>query len=226
MTLMEMVRSMMSYTYLPDSFQGYALEIIAYIINLVPPKSISPTPTELQTGHKPSLKHARIWGSPAPVLKENAGKLESRTKVCLFVGYPRRTKDDLFYCPKDKKVIVSINARFLEEDYMMNHKPSSRVIIEELRKDIHASSILQYKKIHHWQMAFHYLEVVGGLSLLVNDDPESGSKPAQHVTDDTHSQRVSHHSGRVYDNLIDTCSWESLLIIPDEQDTNPATTMR
>jgi len=63
--------------------------------------------------------------------------------VCLFVGYLRGTKGDLFYGPKDQKVIVSTNARFLEEDYIMNYKPRSRVFIEELRKDIwtHVSSI-------------------------------------------------------------------------------------
>ena len=49
----------------------------------------------------------------------------------------------MFYCPKDQKVIVSTNARFLEEDYVMNHKPKSRIVLEELRGDrlTHTSSI-------------------------------------------------------------------------------------
>ena len=47
MTLMEMVRSMMSYSDLPDFFWGYALEMTAYILNLVPSKSVSSTPIEL-----------------------------------------------------------------------------------------------------------------------------------------------------------------------------------
>jgi len=52
-------------------------------------------------------------------------------------------KGGLFYSPKNQKVIVSINTQFLEENYMMNHKPRSIVVIEELRKYIstHASSI-------------------------------------------------------------------------------------
>ena len=58
-TLMDMVRSMMSYSYLPNSFWGYALETAAYILNLVPSKSVPTTPTELWTRRKPSLKH--IW---------------------------------------------------------------------------------------------------------------------------------------------------------------------
>ena len=130
---MEMVRSMMSYSDWPDSFWGYALETVAYILNLVPSKSVPTTPIELWTGRKPSLSHIQIWGSPTHVLSGNTGKLESRTEVCLFVGYPKGTKGGLFYSPKNQKVIVSTNARFLEEDYVMNHKPRSKAILEEVR---------------------------------------------------------------------------------------------
>ena len=76
---MDIVKSLMSYLDLPVSFWGYALKIAAYIINLVPSKSVPTTPTELWTGRKPSLRHIRIWGSLAYVLKRNTDKLESRT---------------------------------------------------------------------------------------------------------------------------------------------------
>ena len=130
---MDMVRSMMSYSDLPISFWGHALETAAYILNLVPSKSVLSTPTELWTGRQPSLRHVRIWGSPAHVLKVDTDKLESRTEVCLFVGYPRGTKCGLFYSPKDRKVFFSTNARFLEEDYVIDHKPKSKIVLEELR---------------------------------------------------------------------------------------------
>ena len=86
----------------------------AYILNLVPSKSVSSTPTELWSGRKPSLGQIRIWGSPAHVLVGDAGKLEPRTEVRLIVGYPRGMKGGLFYSPRDQRVIVSTNARFLE----------------------------------------------------------------------------------------------------------------
>ena len=59
-TLLDMVRSMLSYSSLPESFWGYALEIAAYILNLVPSKFVSKTATELWKGRKPSLNHIRI----------------------------------------------------------------------------------------------------------------------------------------------------------------------
>ena len=43
-TLLEMVRSMMSYSTLPIFFWGYALKTIMHILNLVPSKSVPNTP--------------------------------------------------------------------------------------------------------------------------------------------------------------------------------------
>ena len=69
------------------------------------------------------------------MLKGKTGKLEPRTEVCMFVGCPKGIRGVLFYNPLDKKVFVSINATFLEDDYMINFKPRSKVVLEELRYD-------------------------------------------------------------------------------------------
>ena len=130
-TLQDMVRSMLSYSSLPISFWGYAIETAMYLLNLVPSKTVPKTPTELWKGRKPSLSHIRIWGAPAHVLRKDPNKLESRTEVCMFVGYPKGTRGGLFYSPSDKKVIVSTHATFLEEDYISNFKPKSKIILEE-----------------------------------------------------------------------------------------------
>ena len=38
----------------------------------------------------------------------------------------------IFYNPNEKKVIASTHVTFLEEDYMNNFKPMSKVVLEEL----------------------------------------------------------------------------------------------
>ena len=138
-TLKEMVRSMMSYSDLPHSFWGFALETAAYILNAVPTKAAPNTPVELWTGRKPSLRHFRIWGCPAHVLTGDASMVEPKTEVCFFVGYPKGTKGGLFYNPKSQRVFVSTNARFLEDDYVINHKPRSHIVLEEIRTDINVT---------------------------------------------------------------------------------------
>ena len=78
-----MVQSMMGYAHLPDTFWGYAVEIIVYILNNVPSKSVSKTPFELWKGHKGSLQHFRIWGCPTHVFSHKPK--ETRTA---FEGVP------------------------------------------------------------------------------------------------------------------------------------------
>ena len=130
-----MVRSMMSFAQLPDSFSGYAAETAAYILNMVPSKSVSKTPYELLRGCKGSLRHFRIWRYPAHVLLQNSKKLERRSKLCLFVGYPRKEmKDDLFYDPQENRVFVSTNVTFLEKDHVRNHQPRSKLVLSEISK--------------------------------------------------------------------------------------------
>ncbi|KAH9679431.1 hypothetical protein KPL71_026128 [Citrus sinensis] len=54
-----------------------------------------------------------------------------KTPIELWSG----TRGGLFYSPQDRKVIVSTHFTSLEEDYINNFKPKSKVILEELSSD-------------------------------------------------------------------------------------------
>ena len=58
--------------------------------------------------------------------------MDFRIEVCMFIKYPKGTRGGIFYSIKDKKVFVSTHATFLEDDYMKNYKPKSKIILEEL----------------------------------------------------------------------------------------------
>ena len=77
----------------------------------------------------------RIWGCPAHVLDKDAKKLEPRSELCMFVGYPKGTKGGMFYNPKEQKVIISTHATFLKESYINDFKSRSKVVLEELSGD-------------------------------------------------------------------------------------------
>ena len=121
----------MSYLELPLFLWGYAFETAMYILNLVSIKSVPKTPREMWTGHKPSLQHLQIWGCPAHVLKGKMNKLETRSEVCSFIGYPKGTLGWYFYDSREQKVFVSTNAIFLEDDYIMNHKSKGMIDLRE-----------------------------------------------------------------------------------------------
>ena len=107
-----------------------------HILNLVPSKSVPNTPKELWNARKPSIRYLHIWGCSTHVLKRKSDKLEAKTEVCTFLGYSKETKGDLFYNHKDNKVLVSTNAKFLEDDYVNNFSPGSKVILAEIDKPI------------------------------------------------------------------------------------------
>ena len=110
-----MMRFMFSYNSLLSSFWGYALQTTMYILNVVSSKSVPKTPLEMWSSRKASLRHFRIWGCPAHVLKSKTKNLESRSQMCLFDT--KETMGGFFYSSEENKVFVSTNATFLEEEY-------------------------------------------------------------------------------------------------------------
>ena len=68
------------------------------------------------------------------MLKEKFDKLQSKTEVVFLVGHPKETVEGLFYSHKDNKVFVSANAKFLENDYMNDYTPKSRVVLDEMNE--------------------------------------------------------------------------------------------
>ncbi|XP_057481980.1 uncharacterized protein LOC130768889 [Actinidia eriantha] len=203
------------------------------------------TPTKLWNGCNPNLQHVRIWNSSAYMLKGKADKLESRTDVCFFVGYPRKTKGGLFYCPKDHKVIVSTNARFLEDDYVMNHKSKSRIVLEELRRDrlTHNSSIPIVQEeapqdrvidiplprcsgrnvVTQVDTETQHADTIKTLvSQPVHDDGKQRSESTEKLNSDTQAHVMPHRSRRVRCQL-DRYMFlgESYNMIPNELNTKP-----
>ncbi|KAL0404319.1 UNVERIFIED_CONTAM: Transposon Ty1-BL Gag-Pol polyprotein [Sesamum radiatum] len=106
-TLLDMVRSMMSFTELPLSFWGYALETAAKLLNMAPCKTVAQMPYQIWHSKPASYKYLRVWGSPAYVKRQVGDKLDSRSSLFRFVGYPKKTAGYYFYDPSEQKVFVS-----------------------------------------------------------------------------------------------------------------------
>ena len=71
---------------------------------------------EIWTGQKLILSQIRIWGCLAYVLKQSSDKLDAKSELCWFVGYPKGTiRGYYFYSKFYMKVFVSINVKFMEE---------------------------------------------------------------------------------------------------------------
>lgn len=138
-TLMDMVRSMMSYSTLPLGLWIEALKTAIHILNRVPSKSVPKTPYELWTGRVPSLNHLKVWGSPAEakVFNPNIAKSDTKTVNCHFIGYPEKSKGYRFYCPeKYTKFVEAGHGVFLEDEMMRGSMVARKIDLEEKR--VHA----------------------------------------------------------------------------------------
>ena len=123
---------MMSNSELPKSFWGYALETAVYLLNRVPNKLVDKTPYEMWCNKKPVLAHIKIWGCLAYVKRIELDKLGTKSKICLFVGYPKETRGNYFYNPSEQKVFVSKHATFLEKEFLQKESSGSKIELDEV----------------------------------------------------------------------------------------------
>ena len=106
-TLLNMVRSMMSFSKLLILLWGYALETSVLVLNVLPSKYVASTPYEIWKGKKPVFSYFIVCDCPAHVKKHDTDKLESRTEFWRFVGYPKETLGYYFYRPKEHSIFVA-----------------------------------------------------------------------------------------------------------------------
>ena len=123
---------MMSLTYLPLSFWGYALEIAAFILNRAPSKSVETTPYELWFGKRPKLSFLKVWGCDAYVKNLQPDKLKPKLEKCVFIGYPKETVGYTFYHRSEGKIFVAKNGSSLEKEFLSKEVSGRKVELDEV----------------------------------------------------------------------------------------------
>ncbi|KAL0406274.1 UNVERIFIED_CONTAM: hypothetical protein Slati_3941300 [Sesamum latifolium] len=121
---------MMSFTKLPPSFWGYMLETVAKLLNKAPSKSVPQTPYRYGMASLRPTSTWRVWGSPVFVKRLVGDKLDSRSSLCRFIGYPKETAGYYFYDLTEQKIFVSRNAVFLKKGFPSDSR-RDEVLIEE-----------------------------------------------------------------------------------------------
>ncbi|GAB2293109.1 hypothetical protein Dimus_038245 [Dionaea muscipula] len=114
-TIMNMVRSMLKNKKLPLQLWAEAAATAVYLMNRSPTKGLGDvTPQEVWSGHKPSVKHFRVFGSLVYVhiLSQLRRKLDDRSKKYIFVGYDTSSRGYELMDPTTKHVINSRDCQF------------------------------------------------------------------------------------------------------------------
>ncbi|KAL0406042.1 UNVERIFIED_CONTAM: hypothetical protein Slati_3918100 [Sesamum latifolium] len=138
----------MSFTKLPPSFWGYALETAAKLLNIAPSKSVPRTPYEIWHDKPASYKYLRVWCSSAYVKRLVGDKLDSRSSLCRFIGYPKETAGYYFYDSAEQKIFISRNAVFLEKSFSSDNR-RDEVLIEESSGEPHHDNTTSFEPTVH-----------------------------------------------------------------------------
>ena len=121
-TIIERVRCMLLDADLNKTFWAEAATTAAYLLNRIPCRSDAVTPEEMWTNQKPDLSNIRIFGckSMVHIPKEKRRKLDSKSIECILLGYCTNTKAYRLYNISTKKIIISRDVIFLENNSKVN----------------------------------------------------------------------------------------------------------
>ncbi|KAL0455625.1 UNVERIFIED_CONTAM: hypothetical protein Slati_0901700 [Sesamum latifolium] len=64
---------------------------MAKLLNIAPSKTVPQMSYEIWHGKPASCKYLRGWGNPTCVKRLVEDKLDSRSSLCRFIGYPKET---------------------------------------------------------------------------------------------------------------------------------------
>lgn len=119
-TIMNMVRCMLTEKKLPKTLWAEAVNWSVHVLNRSPTLAVSnTTPEEAWSKIKPSVSHFRIFGCTAYVhIPDNQRtKLDEKSFKCIFLGVSEESKAYRLFDPKSKKIIISKDVKFEEEEH-------------------------------------------------------------------------------------------------------------
>lgn len=116
-TLVETVRAMLADSGLQKRFWAEALSTATYLPNRSPTRDVQGmTPYKVWTGWKPNVTNLRIFGCKAyaHIPKDEQGKMDLKTKPCIFLRYSETTKGFQMYDETKRRVFYSRDVVFNE----------------------------------------------------------------------------------------------------------------
>lgn len=126
-TLLDKVRCMLIDSALSKAFWAEALMTAEHIINCIPCKGTNPlTPHEIFSGHQPNYGRLKVFGCRAMVhvTDSKRQKLDPKSVECIFLGYEANTKAYRLYNKKTKKIVVSRDVIFIENEVLNENRVS------------------------------------------------------------------------------------------------------
>ena len=135
-TVKEMARTLLHHAQCPSNFWAEAIATSIYLLNRSTTKALDGmTPFKAFTGHKPGVRHLRVFDCIAHVHvpKSKRRTLDAKSTPMIFTGYAIGSKGYRFYDPSKKDIILSRDAKFDEHSFDASHtaSPSSNPTLHD-----------------------------------------------------------------------------------------------
>ena len=118
-TILDSTRSLLKSKNMPKEFWAEAVACVVYLQNRSPTRSVDGmTPQEAWSGRKPGVAHLRVFGcvGHVHVPDETRTKLDDKSRKLVFIGYEERSKGYKLYDPESKRIVVSRDVVFDEDE--------------------------------------------------------------------------------------------------------------
>jgi len=118
-TVMNMVHSMLSGKQIPKEFWSEAVNWAIHILNRSPTSVVKEvTPEEAWSGNKPFVHYFRVFGciDHVHIPDKRRSKLDDKREKCILLGVSEESKAYRLYNPVSKKVIISRDVVFIENE--------------------------------------------------------------------------------------------------------------
>jgi hypothetical protein len=119
-TIMNMATTLLKEKSFSNTFWAEVVACSVYLLNRSPTSSLQiKVPQEAWSGTKLNVVHLMTFGciAYARIPSELRRKLDGKSEKCIFTGYSETSKSYRLYNPISKKLILSRDVKFLENQF-------------------------------------------------------------------------------------------------------------
>ncbi|CAB0040793.1 unnamed protein product [Trichogramma brassicae] len=216
-TIVEMARSMMIRSGVPDFLWAEAVNASVYILNRLPTsKENNSTPFEAWWRKKPDLSHMKVFGTLAyaHIPKQFRKKFDGASEKTWLVGYEGDSSNYRLYKPSSRRVIVSRNVTFDERIF---YRSAGKAVDPEMLLPVPADFFYQERATGESRHIAHKLSPNDDIATQTTAEAQPPAAARDENPDDNLRKRKPEENPHSHVSLRDRSLIKKIRRFPDDE---------